>query len=62
MTIKKTNSEKNGGDCEHEELIVSNHEMYLSSSNARLNHKWNYDLDTENFLLHLPKVNNGVLE
>ena len=58
MTIYNPSSSGNeeGRDCDNEDTIVSN-EQYLSSSNARLNNnKWDYDIDTENFVRHLPKV------
>ncbi len=58
MTI--ANSTKETGAEGKEEIIVVHNsgESYVSNNNqARLNHKWQYDLDTETFLLNLPKVN-----
>jgi adenosine deaminase len=54
MTISNLNSAKAGNQ---EEITENNDESYISTNNIRLNHKWRYDLDTdETFLRDLPKV------
>jgi hypothetical protein len=54
MTISNLNSAKADNQ---EEITENNDESYISTNNIRLNHKWRYDLDTdETFLRDLPKV------
>mmetsp|Transcript_10626 Transcript_10626/g.13454 ORF Transcript_10626/g.13454 Transcript_10626/m.13454 type:complete len:442 (-) Transcript_10626:218-1543(-) len=59
MTIKNNNDTGTGTTSSlnlDEYEFVINEDRRVATSIAKLNKKWQYDLDTENFLLHLPKV------
>ena len=58
MTINNETNVTLEENSNHQGIILHNEEQYLSSSKVKLDHKWQYDLDTEAFLRHLPKVSN----
>mmetsp|Transcript_25113 Transcript_25113/g.37574 ORF Transcript_25113/g.37574 Transcript_25113/m.37574 type:complete len:109 (+) Transcript_25113:63-389(+) len=55
MTIATASTKETSGESQ-EEIVVHSGDSYISGDQARLNHKWQYDPDTETFLLGLPKV------
>jgi hypothetical protein len=44
------------GETNAEIVLNDDEERYSSSNKVRLNHKWQYNVDTDLFLRELPKV------